>query len=764
MLNYLGESLHWIHLALFKPHSLEREAKHLGRRESLVIYFKVFPIAVMIALVLLALIGFLCKLADHPFNWRESVKALLVVGVGHGLIWGSTSGLVGRLGYGLLGALNVGLIGFGLTTGLIWGLGEGLGLGLALGLGLGLNSVWPTQLMHKGLWVWNGLIFGLGGLLIGGWLLTPDQNKGLAELKIFAVSYLITFLLLYLRPFYLLPYLIQFRRAKQTNELFKYFRCSPIYWDEVIAQPLPYLADWLVMLFKKDRERGLAEILFLLANRPFQRRAARSALVIVLIDSLQTVNNPKQIVRATKLMKSLPEASPYFPKGFDEALRRIKELASIAKDYSTRMTVVGQLNALGELRGGLEALRDAMGLTKGPVGPEFQLLATRWLETVKKAEAECQKQLDFISLSNPFVAGNPLQPHDVNLFKGRKDIIVAIEENIINLGKRPALLLYGRRRIGKSSTLLNLSRLLSSQYVPVYLDCQNAKWRDSDAMFCYQLVKAIYGELFQRTLHAGLSKPQEGEFKHHTFTRFDDYLDRVENLSRRIGKQLLLTFDEYERMEEGVRTGSITREVFNQLRHIVQHRERLVVLFSGSHRFEEARTVNWADYLINVKTLELSYLMPDEARELVERPVPDFNLLYEPGVVERILQLTHGQPYLLQTVASDLVNYLNGQKRQTATLTDLEVAVEKVLVTAQAYFHYLWSEDCNDAERELLHSLVMDEAVGAQISQHQDAWQSLNRKEIVELCDNRYHFTVELFRRWILKNQIAPSLHLSTNN
>ena len=38
------------------------------------------------------------------------------------------------------------------------------------------------------------------------------------------------------------------------------------------------------------------------------------------------------------------------------------------------------------------------------------------------------------------------------------------------------------------------------------------------------------------------------------------------------------------------------------------------------------------------------------------------------------------QYYLLQAVASDLVNYLNAQKRQTATMADLDMAVAKVLV------------------------------------------------------------------------------------
>lgn len=142
----------------------------------------------------------------------------------------------------------------------------------------------------------------------------------------------------------------------------------------------------------------------------------------------------------------------------------------------------------------------------------------------------------------------------------------------------------------------------------------------------------------------------------------------------------------------------------------------------------------------------------------MERPVPDFKLRYEPGVVERILQLTHCQPYLLQAVASDLVNYLNGQKRQMATLADLEVAVEKVLVSAQAYFHYLWSEDCYDAERKLLRAMATDETVGALAPQHLEEWQSLSRKEIVELGDGRYRFAAELFRLWILKNHLPAAL------
>ena len=61
-------------------------------------------------------------------------------------------------------------------------------------------------------------------------------------------------------------------------------------------------------------------------------------------------------------------------------------------------------------------------------------------------------------------------------------------------------------------------------------------------------------------------------------------------------------------------------------------------------------TANRSDYFINVQTLYLSFLTRDEARELIEHPTPEFALGYESGVVDQVLDLTHGQPYLVQAI------------------------------------------------------------------------------------------------------------------
>jgi len=121
-----------------------------------------------------------------------------------------------------------------------------------------------------------------------------------------------------------------------------------------------------------------------------------------------------------------------------------------------------------------------------------------------------------------------------------------------------------------------------------------------------------------------------------------------------------------------------------------------------------------------------------------------------PGVVDRILELTHNQPYLLQAIGSELVNQLNTRNRMTAAMGDLIIAVEKTLVSAQAYFHYAWANECSDEEREVLAELALGKDIGQ--DQRRAALQSLLRKEIVEKDQNGYRLSVKMFGFWILRN------------
>ena len=94
------------------------------------------------------------------------------------------------------------------------------------------------------------------------------------------------------------------------------------------------------------------------------------------------------------------------------------------------------------------------------------------------------------------------------------------------------------------------------------------------------------------------------------FTRFDEWLDQVENA---LGDSAaLLALDEFEALDRALARDRFEEEaVLGMLRHLIQHRPCFKVLLTGSHTLEEVH--RWASYLINVQSVHISYLK-EEAR------------------------------------------------------------------------------------------------------------------------------------------------------
>jgi len=175
------------------------------------------------------------------------------------------------------------------------------------------------------------------------------------------------------------------------------------------------------------------------------------------------------------------------------------------------------------------------------------------------------------------------------------------------------------------------------------------------------------------------------------------------------------------------------------------------VLITGSKELSELK-LNWSDYLISAKTIKLGYLSKDEARILITNPIDDFSLNYEGGengeVVNKIIDVTSCQPYLVQALCFDLVNYLNTQHRKEARMDDIDVAIEKVLVSAGNYFYYIWNSECSEKEKEILKRLVSN----LPLKGDEEEINSLMRKEIIEKINGNYKFKVELMKKWIERN------------
>ena len=74
-------------------------------------------------------------------------------------------------------------------------------------------------------------------------------------------------------------------------------------------------------------------------------------------------------------------------------------------------------------------------------------------------------------LQNPYIVGPPLR--DKNIFFGRQDVLTWANRQLINPSVN-SIVLFGQRRIGKTSLLLQLANTLSSEdFVPIYCDLQD---------------------------------------------------------------------------------------------------------------------------------------------------------------------------------------------------------------------------------------------------------------------------------------------------
>jgi hypothetical protein len=386
----------------------------------------------------------------------------------------------------------------------------------------------------------------------------------------------------------------------------------------------------------------------------------------------------------------------------------------------------------------------------------FRPIAARWRQIIGEhgreltREAELRQEID-----NPYVIGVPLTKQQ-EIFVGRTDVSARIEGLLLDR-RRPPLLLYGQRRMGKTSLLNNLGRLLPSTIVPLFVDLQGPATQASDhAGFLYNIARGIVNSAQQQ--RALVLPPLTREaLAADPFTRFDEWLDQVEGA---LGQNMaLLALDEFETLESAIAKERFDEEaVLGMLRHLIQHRPRFKLLLAGSHTLDELH--HWASYLINVQVVHISYLKEDEARQLIEWPVRDFLLRYESDASQRVLDLTRGHPFLAQLLCTEIVTLKNEQPpavRRLARLDDVEATVPEALSHGSFFFADIERNQVDATGLDLLRfvaahgegKVVGQETLARQFADELEQALLLPcRRELIEPMDGGYRFQVELIRRW----------------
>ncbi|MCB2261560.1 MAG: ATP-binding protein [Candidatus Thiosymbion ectosymbiont of Robbea hypermnestra] len=357
----------------------------------------------------------------------------------------------------------------------------------------------------------------------------------------------------------------------------------------------------------------------------------------------------------------------------------------------------------------------------------------------------------------PYVMGEGLG--DDRTFVGREDLLGWLRGLWLQPGGKPAVVLVGQRRIGKTSLLNKIERagLPGTNLLGLTLNIQGM---GSEYDFLNETATRLAERLELPTPSLDRTEPY-ADFK--TFLR---------DVRGPLGdRRFLLMLDEADLLPER----RLGEGLPGFLRALMQeHRYPTVLLFCGTTRLR-AMARDYFSILFNTAQFRtLSYLTPEESAQVLRQPARNI-LEYDPAVLADAYRLTRGQPLLLQMLGAALINRFGEQVRRGETRSDyvdtndFAAAIEGVVqAETNAAFENHW-DDSDAATHRVLSALAWatDETDRPQLAiaglesamaetrlslPRERTFQILERladDEILERDGPTYRFWVPLYRRWI---------------
>jgi hypothetical protein len=674
-----------------------------------------------------------CIVTSVAIGVPFTVAFELAVGMAASMVYGIAYGESIERFYGVIVAFVVGLIygiAYGVTYGVVIDISVGLTYGIVMSLAVGVAA-------HVSQNVAIGVSVGIAGsigLLVNWW--RPIITAAL------------------LIPWNALLYQLDLQQSEYKPSLFSK---NLAFWDEWQYFPIRGLDRHLLLILDKYPIEGEAAFEYL--SNSHQRWAVQSVQIELDTRLLKDCDNALAVGQIQQILTIRELASP--------AKTMFHSFNSISVDVDVALRQSGSYNqclALTRVTDRLNNLVRDLTTSSNKYAVRFRPIAQRWQNIIDLhlqeliKESEERQQID-----SPYIIGVPVTNRQ-QLFVGRTDISEKLE-NLLLDRRSPPLLLYGQRRTGKTSLLNNLGRLLPTSIIPLFVDLQGSISSAKDHTgFLYNLAKGMINSA-QRQRNLKLPPLSYETLATDPFTRFDEWLDNLETALA--GSTALLALDEFEVLDHVLRIGRFNEaDVLGMLRNLIQHRPKFKVLISGSHTLNEYQ--HWSSYLINAQVIHIGYLKESETRQLIEQPIDNFALRYEPPASQRVIDITRGHPLFVQLLCAEIVALKNDQDpsiRRLATLADVEAAIPAALEHGSMFFSDIEGNQLDTHSLKVLRyfaqqgegAIISSTDLAAHFTERAEIAESISgsielllRRELIETKHSGYSIQLELIRRWFI--------------
>jgi len=694
------------------------------------------------------LIGVMAGFLTSKVSGQLVVGAAVGIPFGVAVYWRTSMwqrGIMGGLIVGATGSLLIGLVELGATQNII----SFISLGALIASLFALPYVLADRFAGPGAGALAGALGTAGGL--SAFFFSVEYFAPVLSFSM--VGVLLGLTLTWWRPVILYPfvtavntllYRLDERRLPENPHRPGLLRLHSAFWDEFQRLKLNGLDAHLLLTMVYNPAEAEAAMEYL--NNGRQRWAVQLTQIELDARQLEHCTNVTAIGNLHRQLEAGQLAGP--ASALLRSFNRISQDVSAAQSQGS---VYNQRLALNAVEDRLNGLIRELTRSAEPYAARFRPIAAEWRQIVATqgqflaTEAELRQEID-----NPYIIGVPLTEQQ-EIFVGRADISARIEQLLLDR-RQPPILLYGQRRVGKTSLLNNLGRLFPHAIIPLFVDLQGPASRAKNVTgFLYNISRSMIRSA-RRQRDFELPPLSREDLVDDPFTAFEEWLEDVEGV---LGSNMaLLVLDEFEALDTAFAKGDLDEdEILGMLRHLIQHRAHFKALLSGSHTLDEFH--RWASYLINVQVVHIGYLSVAEAQQLIESPSDDFALRYEPAAVQRVIALTRGHPFLVQLLCAEIVALKNEQEpavRRLATLTDVETAVSEALTHGSFFFADIQQNQVDAAGLSLLCHLAA-QGEGAMLTEadaaiHEQALAGLRQRELIELVNGRYRFQVPMMQRW----------------
>ena len=397
----------------------------------------------------------------------------------------------------------------------------------------------------------------------------------------------------------------------------------------------------------------------------------------------------------------------------------------------------------------IEAFEHQIAASKSRLAIEFRKAARAWLKTARQQLKAARVAAAQQPTHQVFRAGDPVN-REREAFVPRDGILGELEQQIALGTGCPGLVVYGRRRMGKSSLLHNLEGLLPPHVKVVYLSMQQAS--------AFTSLSSLVDLLGQRVANAlPESSPSLENLKD-----LERFLEETQDRLAAVDYRLVLAIDEYENLDRKIREGVLSEDLLAVIRESIQMHRNIIWTFAGSHSIDELIHAPWSSYLMSARTIEVRPFGPEETRLLLTEPLKYSTLWrdaeskrprFEPGFwgeggIDHIHSEAGGWPHLVQLLAETAVDLVNNSGASRVDAAILNNVMSRAVVRGNNVFIELLEKESHlPGEWDYLRAFRSIE--DQPMPEDDSIAHSLRHRLLVEEENGCLRLRVPLMARWL---------------